>query len=119
MTRRKSLCQRYQRGDSCHHNGLRLSRYYAAAPVQDLPSELSRDDHIVKHGYAVGFDEWFFFHAMAPAVAFGRAARTSPDSRGHGVFAAAQEIMFCDVHATDEIVLLVQYTDEGEVDRHD
>ncbi|MET9260475.1 hypothetical protein [Amycolatopsis sp. NPDC004079] len=55
----------------------------------------------------------------APAVAVGRAARMSLDCSGYDVYAAAREILFCDVHGKDEMVLLVRFTDEGEVARHD
>src|SRR2546429_9030727 len=76
MTPLKPLCEQYEHGRrSPFGNGLTLGRYLAAVKADTLPSEVNRDEHIVRHGYAVGFVEWMFFPAIEPAGAFGRAAR--------------------------------------------
>ena len=54
--------------------------------------------------------------AFEPALAFGRAARMSLDCSAYGVYEAAQEILFCDRHDEDEVVLLVT---GDRVDRKD
>jgi hypothetical protein len=52
---------------------------------------------------------------MAPAVAFGRAARMSLDCHGYGVYEAARDMMYCDHHRQDELVLLAHL--DARVDR--
>jgi len=105
MGRRKRLCELYNVGESSFGND--LGDYLAAVDCDVLPRRLSREDHIVRHGYGVGFGRWFFFEALEPALAFGRAARMSVDCQGYGVYAAAHEILFCDRHNADERVLLL------------
>ncbi|SFW11445.1 hypothetical protein [Amycolatopsis australiensis] len=117
-SRKKFLCQRYEPGDSAFGNSLRLGRYLAAPKCDELPREVFRDDHTITRGWAVGFGEWFFFTAPEPAVTFGRAARMSADCHGYGVYEAARELQFCDIHEVDEWVLLVDIAG-GQVDRHD
>jgi hypothetical protein len=117
VTARKTLCQQHRPGDSVAGNGLNAGPYLAAADVSPLPAPTRRENHIIARGYAVGFGQWFFFPALAPAVTFGRAARMSDDCRGYGVFEAARELMFCSLHETDEIVLLIDL--RAEVDRAD
>ncbi|MEU1752664.1 hypothetical protein ABZ436_08435 [Micromonospora matsumotoense] len=53
------------------------------------------DDRRVLRGYAVGFGQWFFFPALEPAIAFGRAAHMSIDCTGYGVYEAAWKVIFC------------------------
>lgn len=117
-SRKKFLCQRYERDDSAFGNALRFGRYLAAPKCAALPRELHRNDHIITRGWAVGFGEWFFFTALEPAITFGRAARMSLDCHAYGVYEAARELQFCDVHNDDEMVLLID-TSGGQVDRHD
>ncbi|MEU2639685.1 hypothetical protein ABZ591_35035, partial [Micromonospora fulviviridis] len=81
-----------------------------------LPRAVHRDDHVIRRGYAVGFGQWFFFDALPPAIAFGRAARMSTDCTGYGVYEAAQQLRFCDHHEVDEMVLLLTGT---SLDRKD
>lgn len=105
MGRRKRLCELYHESGSSFGNDLGS---YLAAPHSDvLPRRLTRDDHVIRPGFGVGFGHWFFFDALEPALAFGRAARMSADCHGYGVYAAAVEIMFCGRHRTDERVLLL------------
>ena len=107
MARRIPHCRRYAAAGSVHHNSLTAGGYLAAVRVDELPRPMRREDHRVLHGYAVGFGQWFFFEDIAPAVAFGRAARMSFECSGYGVFAAAHDLMFCDQHRVDERVLLI------------
>lgn len=104
----KFLCQGYEEGASDFGNKLDDTNYYAVIRCSELPNERAREDHVIKRGAAVGFGRWFFFTAKEPALAFGRAARMSLDcTDGYGVYAAAHEIRFCDLHRKDEFVLLV------------
>ena len=112
---RKTLCQLYEAGDSPFGNSLPPGRYYAASEINELPRAVRRDDHVITHGYAVGFGQWFFFLALEPAVAFGRAARMSTDCPSYGVYEAAAESLYCGTHRTDERVLLVDF--DAGVDR--
>ncbi|MBE1580445.1 hypothetical protein ACFORH_43225 [Amycolatopsis roodepoortensis] len=97
-----------------------MGGYYAAPACDTLPRQVYRDDHIITRGYAVGFGQWFFFTDLAPAIAFGRSARMSLDCHGYGVYAAARELKYCDLHRKDEMVLLVSTAAAGGlVDRHD
>lgn len=107
MARRKRLCELYRQGESSHGNDLDMGRYLAAVKCDALPRPMYRDDHIVRRGYGVGFGQWFFFDAIEPAVAFGRSARMSLNCSGYGVYEAAHELALCDIHRTDERVLLV------------
>lgn len=120
MDRRTMLCQRHEHGESAFgsRNSLAGTPYLAAARCEALPKALHKDDHIIRRGYAVGFGRWFFFEALEPAVAFGQAARMSVDCHGYGVYEAAHELKFCDIHDKDEIVLLVNI-DGGHRDRTD
>ena len=104
------LCQRYPRGESDRGTRPDAGTDRRLARVDALPRELHRDDHVVRRGYAVEFGQWFFFPAIEPALAFGRAARMSLDCSAYGVSEAAQEIQFCDRHDEDEVVLLVTGT---------
>ncbi|MBB6347222.1 hypothetical protein FHU36_003767 [Nonomuraea muscovyensis] len=107
MARRRMLCERYERGASARRNELEAGDYLATAACEDLPRELFRDDHIVRRGYGVEFGQWFFFGALEPAIAFGRAARMSLDCHAYGVYRAAHETLFCQIHRRDERVLLL------------
>lgn len=119
MARKKYLCDLHEEGASAWGNKLDDTPYFAVVKCTDLPRERRREDHIIRHGAAVGFGRWFFFTDRAPALAFGRAARMSLDcTAGYGVYAAAQEIKFCDRHRKDEFVLLVSI-DGGNLDRQD
>ena len=74
MARRKMLCQLYPAGQSCFGNGLTAGRYHAAVSCnpEEFPRATRRDDHIVQHGYGVGFGphgQWYFFDDIAPAHA--------------------------------------------------
>jgi hypothetical protein len=110
---RKMLCQLYEPGATVFDNGLDVGRYLAAVETDILPRVVHRDDRIIQRGYAVGFTtygtrgQWYFFGALEPAVAFGRAARMSLDGHTYGVYEAAHDLMFCEIHDTDEQVLLV------------
>lgn len=120
MTPPTMICQRYEQGSSAWDNALPRD-YWAAVEVPTLPRELHRDDHTVARGYAVGFGQWFFFSAIEPAMAFGRAARMSADCSAYGVYEAARELQFCEHHQQDELVLLITNGDSldrkpGEVD---
>ncbi|MGI5292870.1 hypothetical protein ACQEVF_57500 [Nonomuraea polychroma] len=101
------LCELHEGDRSWFHNSLNAGQYLAAVHCGTLPQPFRRDDHTVSRGYAVGFGHWFFFDAIEPAIAFGRAARMSLDCHGYGVYEAAHEVMFCRHHGTDERVLLV------------
>lgn len=116
MVHRKMLCETYPRSESALGNTLDARKYRAAVEVDALPQELHRDDHVVHHGYAVGIGQWFFFPAIEPALAFGRAARMSLDCPAYGVHKAAREILFCERHGEDEVVLLLT---GDRVDRKD
>lgn len=120
MARRKTLCETYPRGESALGNTFDVRKYRAAVEVDALPRALHHDDHVVLRGYAVGIGQWFFFPAIEPALAFGRAARMSLDCSAYGVFEAAREILFCDRHDEDEVVLLLLLLLTGDrVDRKD
>jgi hypothetical protein len=118
------VCERYTEGESYYDNDISTTHYYAAPACDELPEEVRREDWVIEHGYAVGlaghagFSRWFFFTALAPAVAFGRAGRMSRDAAASvGVYEAAHELMFCDRHKADEHLLLIR--PRGEVDRND
>lgn len=116
---KKFLCQLYEQGASAFGNKLDDTNYYAVVKCSDLPRKRHREDHVIRRGAAVGFGRWFFFTAREPALAFGRAARMSLDcTSGYGVYAAAQEIKFCERHHKDEFVLLVDI-EGGHLDRQD
>jgi hypothetical protein len=102
---KKPLCQRYEAGQSAFRN--RLGQYLAAVSVEELPRPRRSETAVVTRGYVVGFGSWFFFPALAPAEAFGRAARMSFDCHGYGVYQAAIDRQLCPLHRTDEAVLLV------------
>jgi hypothetical protein len=70
---------------------------------------------VITRGWAVGFGQWFFFPDLAPAIAFGRAARMSRDCHSYGVFEAAREGVWCQRDGSDETVLLIG----AGVDQHD
>lgn len=117
MARKKYLCDLYEKGATVRSNKLDDTPYYAVVVCAELPRARRREDHIIRRGAAVGFGRWFFFTDRGPALAFGRAARMSLDcTGGYGVYAAAQEIKFCDRHLKDEYVLLVDLTG-GNLDR--
>ncbi|BCJ65070.1 hypothetical protein [Polymorphospora rubra] len=105
MAFRKTSCKTYEEGATSFGNTLEAGRYFAAIDCLELPRQSNREDRIITHGYAVGFGQWFFFDALEPALAFGRAARMSTDCRGYGVYRAAHETVFCDEHQADERVL--------------
>ncbi|MEV5768732.1 hypothetical protein AB0L34_29775 [Micromonospora sp. NPDC052213] len=107
MARRKMICERYEEGESEFGNSLDAGQYFAAVACEELPREVLRDDRSVTRGYAVGFGQWFFFPAIEPALAFGRAARMSVDCPAYGVYEAARELQFCHRHGVDERVLLL------------
>ncbi|GAA2636736.1 hypothetical protein GCM10010399_82250 [Dactylosporangium fulvum] len=72
----------------------------------------SGEDRIVRRGYGVGFGpngHWYFFEDIAPALAFGRAARMSLECSGYGVFQAAHELQFCLTHNADEVEHLKRF----------
>jgi hypothetical protein len=106
----------YEKGMTSHSNGLTAGRYFAAVECSRLPRRLTREDHVIRRGYAVGFGEWFFFDAIEPAITFGRAARMSIDCHGYGVYEAAHETRHCLRHG-DERVLLVDFS--SSLDRRD
>lgn len=107
MARRKMLCERYEPGSSRWGNSLEAGEYLAAVRCEVLPRKLLRDDHVIRRGYGVGFGQWFFFDAIEPAIAFGRAARMSLDCHAYGVYEAAHEMLLCRIHRQDERVLLL------------
>lgn len=110
MTPPKMICLRYEQGSSAWDNVLPRD-CWAAAEVDTLPDALHHDDHVVARGYAVGFGHWFFFPAIEPALAFGRAARMSAECSAYGVYEAARELQFCDEHQQDEYLLLIKNGD--------
>lgn len=77
----------------------RQPHYDHVHTVEVLPRPRRRDDHIIVHGYAVGFagfsglpQTWVFFEDLEPAIVFGRAARMSGyDVNHYGVTEAARE----------------------------
>ena len=85
----------------------RAREYLAAVRTDELPRKKRTDAQIIRRGYAVGVGQWFFFEALEPAVAFGRAARMSLDCRGCGAYEAAHVTQFCDRHNVDERVLQI------------
>ncbi|MEV6925574.1 hypothetical protein AB0M46_13890 [Dactylosporangium sp. NPDC051485] len=110
MTPPTMICQRYEQGSTAWDN--RLPRdYWGAVEIDTLPRALHRNDHVVARGYAVGFGQWFFFPAIEPALAFGRAARMSAECSAYGVYEAARELKFCEHHQQDELVLLIKKGD--------
>lgn len=111
----KPICQRYTKGDATSGE---LGTYYAVVEVDSLPSARRGDDHYITRGFAVNIQTgapWFFFKALPPALAFGRAARMSANCSGYGVVDAAYETQFCDDHM-DETVLMIG---PGMYDRRD
>lgn len=116
MSGPERLCEQYESRDlTGFSNGLTLGRYRAAVTTDELPKAAKSEKRAVSRGYAVGFGEWMFFGHVQPAVAFARAARTSHDCRGRGVYEAAREVRWCDAHG-DELLLHVRATDAGLVD---
>lgn len=105
MTRHSTPCTRYEQGTTLFGNAL-AGGYFAAVTVDALPRRVYRDHLHIAHGYAAGIGAWYFFPALEPALAFGRAARMSVDCSGYGVYAAALEVAHCLAHG-DERVLLV------------
>lgn len=118
MAPRKSVCEKYEQGESPFGNSLDAGGYWTATRVTKLPAEVHEDDRRIRHGWAVGFGQWFFFEDLEPAIAFGRAARMSLDCAGYGVYRAAHEIQFCERHNLDEVALLVNIK-AGSLDRRD
>ncbi|MFC5253563.1 hypothetical protein [Streptomyces nigrescens] len=76
------------------------TQYDRIKTVDTLPRQTTRDERVVRRGYAVGLtiqglgQTWFFFHHRPPAVAFGRAARMSITATGWGVYNAANEVRY-------------------------
>lgn len=102
------LCARYQKGQNARAgSSLRAGGFLAAPRVDHLPQALHHDDHVIHRGYAVAFGQWFFFPALEPAIAFGRAARMSTECHWYGVYEAAAELRYCADHRRDERVLLI------------
>jgi len=106
------LCRRVQVGHSWRGNDLTAGGYLAAehCPAVGLPAERRTEDHVVRHGYAVELrphGQWYFFRDIAPAAAFGRAARMSLECVVYGIYRAAHEMRYCVVHEVDERVLHV------------
>lgn len=120
MARRKTLCELYERDQPHSGNDLKQSYYWAVVTCETLPRQQRRDDRIVTLGYAVDLGPHFFFPALEPAMAFGRAARMSVNCHAYALRRAAQIVMFCPTHCTDELVLLVTVHNldrkEGEVE---
>lgn len=121
-------CRRFARGESYFGNDISMTPYFAAPACDDLPPEVRRDDWVIQHGYAVGFadrgprgfNRWFFFTDLAPAVAFSRAARMSQDTATYaGTHQAAHELVYCDHHRTDEHLLLIRPASSSGQDHPD
>ncbi len=91
---RGELCERYEQGESVDDFDLAAGGCYAAVTCTKLPDAVEQEDHIVRRGYAVGVGSWFFFTAIEPAVAFGRAARMSYECRAYAVHDAAYETRY-------------------------
>ena len=105
---RAPLCRRYVRGHNARRgSSLRAGGFLAAVRVEQLPPAVRHEDRVVDRGYAVGFGQWFFFPAIEPAIAFGRAAQMSTECQGYGVYEAAVELLYCRSHGCDERVLLI------------
>lgn len=110
MTDGSMLCRRVQVGRSWRDNDLTAGGYLAAehCSVAGLPAERRTDEHVVRHGYAVELrphGQWYFFPDIAPAAAFGRAARMSLECVVYGIYRAAHEMRYCVLHEVDERVL--------------
>lgn len=113
MSRPQPICQRFPvaQGESLWDN--ELGRYFAAWYVESVPQESCTDYRMVSHGYAVGIGKWYFFDALEPAIAFGRAARMSLDCYGYGVYEAAHETQCCPEHGDEFALHLIR----GALDR--
>ena len=116
MPARKTLCQVYTRGETAFGNRLEPGGYLAAAWVDSLPAESNAYDSFTERGWAVGFGQWYFFWAIEPAIAFGRAARMSVDCRGYGVYEAAYLHQECLDHGTEHVLLLARHSRDREDD---
>ncbi|GAA2623620.1 hypothetical protein GCM10010399_63590 [Dactylosporangium fulvum] len=99
---RRPLCERF--GGKGAVLGNQLGRYLDVGLVSQLPSPAHREDLVIERGYAVGFGGWFFFADLPPALAFGRAARTSSDCNSYGVYAAAMETRHCPQHGDERVL---------------
>lgn len=106
MPRVKPVCQRFEASTETYR-GNHGGGFFALNRTANVPNETHSDTHIVEHGYAVDFVPWMFFWTIEPAIAFGRAARMSPDCSRYGVFRAALERQHCPEHHADEIALYV------------
>lgn len=105
---RAPLCKQYKKGQNARAgSSLRAGGFLAALRVDRLPPAVHHDDHVIHRGYAVAFGQWFFFPALEPAIAFGRAARMSTECHSYGVYEAAAELRYCADHRRDERVLLI------------
>ena len=88
-----------------------VGRYSAVVRGTELPKP-SRS--VSAHGFAVRtIISWYFFDALAPAIALGRAARMSSDCHGFMIVRAAVEYMYCATHVDDEFVLHVAHGDDA------
>lgn len=109
MARRQTLCQKYADTEPGSQHRTGGSGYLAIVHRDELPRPMRREGHNITRGFAVHLhDQWFFFNAKEPAIAFGRAGRMSHRVTSYDVCKAAHEVLFCD-RAThgDEKVLLI------------
>jgi len=74
--------------------GRALVDYDDVLDVDQLPRQATSDRLGVRHGYAahIGAGLWFFFDALLPALAFGRAARMSVQCSSYDVRRAADQV---------------------------
>lgn len=100
------VCERARRGGVDPGEWLRrlddggADGYHLVVTVPKLPEQVEAEDRRVRHGYSVRLaDRWFWFPALEPAVAFGRAGRMSGQgSGGWSLHRAAAEVTFCELH---------------------
>jgi hypothetical protein len=76
--------------------GPALVDYEDVVEVDRLPRQVTSDGLGVRHGYAARIGEglWFFFDALLPALAFGRAARMSVQCSSYDVWRAADQVRY-------------------------
>jgi hypothetical protein len=84
--------------------------YHEILRIEDIfPRRKHQHGWVIDHGYAVQHDdgEWFYFLAIEPALAYGRAGRMSVDISSYGVHKAAREIRWDERRGIDILRLHV------------
>lgn len=83
--------------------------YDEVIEVERLKRQSNRPGISRSNGYAVALeDEWFWFPAIEPAYAFGRAGRMSAQVGSWGLFEAATEARWSDGLRRDVLTLYVR-----------